>query len=109
MCKALGHFSVVGQKKYACGVLVEASHRINSHRAALDEVKDSLVCVRIACRSHETLRLVHDEVHLVLALESLSVEADVVLVDVYLGAKLSDNYSVDCYNSGLYEGIGLTA
>ena len=50
--------------------------------------------MRVACSGHIALRLVHHDIYLVLALESLTVETDVVGVDVHLCTELGHNLSV---------------
>ena len=95
MCELLCDFTVVCEHEDTGGVLVKTTYREHSCRASLEEVHDGLVCVRIACSGDKSLRLVHHDVYLCLALESLAVEPYVICSDIDLGSELCDYLSVD--------------
>lgn len=65
--------------------------------------------MRVAGCRHIALRLVHDDIHLLLSFEPFSVEADVIGRDVYLRAKLSYNFTVHCNHTGKNEIVGFAA
>ncbi len=107
--EALGHLAVVGEHQDAGGVLVQPAHGEHPRRAALEEVHHGLLRVRVAGGRDVALGLVHDDVHLLLALEALSVEADVVGEDVDLGAQFGHHFAVHGDDAALDERVGLPA
>ena len=76
--QALGHLAVVGEHQHAGGVLVQAADGEDARGTALEDVHHGLFRVRVAGGGDVALGLVHHDVHLLLALETLAVEADVV-------------------------------
>ena len=65
--------------------------------------------MRVAGGGDIALGFVHEDVHLLLALEALAVETDVVVQDVHLGAQLGDDLPVHGDHAALDERIGLPA
>ena len=63
--------------------------------------------MRVACTGHVTLRLVHHDVHLILALEPFSVETDVILDYIDFRAKFGDHDSIHGDHTGKNEVVGL--
>ena len=109
MGQLLCDLSVVGEHQDTGSVLVKPSNREYPGSAALQEIHDGLFSMRIAGAGDEALRLVHHDVYLFFTLEPFSVEADIVLQDVYLGSEFSDYHSVDGNHSRLDQGVGFTA
>ena len=109
MSKLLCNLTVVGEHQNAGSILVKTSHWEYSCRTTLEKVHYSFVCMRVACSSDISLRLVHYDVNLVLALESFSVETDVVGVDIYLGSELGDYFAVNCHHSSKDEIVSLSS
>lgn len=109
MCELLGDLTVVGEHQHTSGVLVKPSDREHAELAALEQIHDGLLGVRVARTGDEAFRLVHHDVNFLLALESLSVETDVVLEDVDLCPKLGHNLAVYGHDAGLNEVVSLAA
>lgn len=99
MGEFFSHVAVIGQKEYASGIPVQTSNRINSLRALSgNQVHNGLAGVRIVCGGYAVFRLVHYDVNLFLALDNLTVEADLVPLE-YLGSQLSNSLSVYGYDA----------
>ena len=109
MSELLCDLTIVGEHKYTCSILVETAYWEYSCRASLEKIHYGLVCVWIAGCSYEALRLVHYDIDLILALETLTVEADVVCVDVYLCTELSNNLAVYCNHTCEDEVVSLSS
>ena len=109
MCELLGDLTVVGEHQHTSGVLVKPSDREHPQLASLEKIHDGLLGVRVARTGDEAFRLVHHDVNFLLALESLSVETDVVLEDVDLCPKLGHNLAVYGHDAGLNEVVSLAA
>ena len=107
MSKLLGDLTVVGEHQDSGSVLVESSDRENTHMATLDQVHDGLLRMGIASAGDVALGLVHDDVYLLLTLESLSVETDIVLKHINLGSELGHDLTIDGHDSGLDQGVSL--
>ena len=77
--------------------LVQTSYGENALGAHIpaDELHHIFLGVGVAGGSHEVLGLVEQDVDLLLAAQTLSVEADVVLRGIDLHSHLGDNLSVD--------------
>ena len=109
MGETLCYLSVIGKHKHSGGVLVQTAHREHPVTAALQEIHHGLVRVRIAGSGDIALRLVHHQIHLFFSLEFLSVELNLILVDVNLGSKFGHHLSIDGNNPGLDESVSLTS
>ena len=108
MGEPFGDLAVVGEHQHSGGGLVQASYGEYAGVAALQQVHDGLAGMGVAGGGDIALGLVHHDIYLLLALETLAVEADVVGEDVDLGSELGDDLAVDGDYAGLDEGVGLT-
>ena len=107
--KPFSNFSIVGEHQHSGGVFVETSDREHPCSTLLEKFHHCLLGVRIGSRGHESLRLVHNDVDLLLTVKPLSVEADIVLGDVDFCSELSDDVSVDCHTASEDEVVGLAS
>ena len=105
--KPFSNLSIVGEHQHSRGVLVETSDREHPGSTLLEKFHHCLLGVRIGSRGHESLRLVHHDVDLLLTVKPLSVEADIVLGDVDFCSEFSDDVSVDCHTAREDEVVGL--
>ena len=109
MSEPFRNLSVVGEKQDSGSVLVKPAYRIYPGGAALEKIDYGFLCVRVTCSGYISLGFVHDEIYLLLSLETLSVETDVVIMDVHLGAEFCHDLSVDGHHTGLDEGVGFAS
>lgn len=111
MGQFLGELPVVGQQQHSGRGLVQTSYGENALGAHIpaDELHHVLVGVGVAGGGHEVLGLVEQDVDLLLAAQTLSVEADVVLRGIDLHSHLGDNLSVDGHQTGGDILVGLAA
>ncbi len=100
--------AIVGKQEHASGVAVETSDGIDALGAGiLDKVHNGLALLRVVAGGDIVLRLVEEDIDLLLDADGLVVEAYLVGAE-HLGAQLRNNLSVDSDDAGLYELIGLT-
>ena len=102
MCEPFSDFSVIGEHEYTCRALVQTAYWEYSCAAVLEQVHDSLVCMRIACSGDISLRFVHYDIYLLFTADSLTVETDIVCEDIDLGTEFRDDFSVHSDHAGLY-------
>ena len=107
--EALGHLAVVGEQQDAGRVLIEPAYGEYPYRRLADQLHDRLLGVGIAGRGHIAARLVHHDVHLLLAFETLTVETDFVGVDVDLAAQFRHDLAVDGHYARENEAVGFAA
>ena len=88
--------AVIGEQQQAFAGVVEASDGIHADANAMQQIHDRGPALGIADRGDVSLGLVHQQVNVVLgAVQQLAVDANVVNVDVGLGAEFGDDLSVD--------------
>ena len=109
MGQFLGDFAVVGEHQHTGGVLVQPSDREYPVMAVLEQVHHCPLGVRVAGGGDIALRLVHHDVHLLLALEGLAVELDFVLEHVDLGSEFGHDLTVHGHHARLYHLVSLAA
>ena len=109
MGEPFGKFTVVGEHKHSGGSLVKSSYRIYPCGASFQEVHYGFFCVRVTDAGDISLGLVHHEVNLLFAFETLTVEADFVVENVYLCSKFGYHFAVDRDYTCLNHSVGLSA
>ena len=108
VCKAACHLTVIGKKQDTCCIAVKTAYGIYTLLAGtLDIIHNCLALLRIIHGGNAILGLIEQNINLALYVYQLVMEQHVVTA-MDLGAKLGNSLSVNLYDTGLDELIGLT-
>ena len=109
VCKLAGHIAIIGEQKHTGGVAVKASYGINTLRARiLYEVHHGLALLRVVACSDIILRLVEQNVNLLLNRYRLIMEFYLIRTQ-HFGAQFGHNGAVYAHYPCLDKLVGLTA
>ena len=106
VCELRGEVAVVGEEKHAGGVAVESAYGVDTLRTyVLDEVHYGLALLWVVACGDAILRLVEQDINLLLKGYGLVVELYFVGAH-YLCSEFCYSFAVHCHHSCLYEFIG---
>ena len=106
VCELRGEVAVVGEEKHAGGVAVESAYGVDALRTyVLDEVHYGLALLWVVACGDAILRLVEQDINLLLKGYGLVVELYFVGAH-YLCSEFCYSFAVHCHHSCLYEFIG---
>ena len=106
VCELRGEVAVVGEEKHAGGVAVESAYGVDALRTyVLDEVHYGLALLWVIACGDAILRLVEQDINLLLKGYGLVVELYFVGAH-YLCSEFCYSFAVHCHHSCLYEFIG---
>ncbi len=109
MCELRGKVAVVGEKKHAGGVAVEAAYRVDTLGACtLDEIHHRHAAVGVVARCHAVFRFVEQDIALAFGCNHLLIVFYYIVVRD-LCAELCHYLAVDLYQTLLDIFIGLAA
>ena len=108
MCELRSHFTIVGKQQHTCCIAVKASNRIDTFRASIaHEIHHGLTILRILTGRNISLRLVKQNVHLLLNLHCVVVEKHHIRTQ-NLCAQFRNHLSVDRNHTSFDVFIGIT-